>query len=85
MNVSNTTPPGVQGCCALGGHVLEASVHLAGMLHQILMHLAGKVLEVPVHLARVVHKTLVHMASWRAKGTQKGRWDAEESMSSTHL
>ena len=65
--------------------MLEASVHLAGTLHQILMHLAGKVLEVPVHLARVVRQTVVRLASWRAKGTHQGPWDAEESMSSTHL
>ena len=42
-------------------------MHLARMLHQILVHLDGQVLEVQVHLARMVHQTLVHLASSRTR------------------
>ena len=63
MNVSNTTPPGVQGCSAAGGQVAEALVHLAGMLQQTLVHLGGQVPEHQVHLAWMVHQILAHLAS----------------------
>ena len=42
-------------------------MHLARMLHKILVHLDGQVLEVQVHLARMVHQTLVHLASSRTR------------------